>query len=493
LVSTRQFRISEESVIGNKKATSISDKLSGWGKVCPRDPVAQSFTVKEKTGIFLTAVDVFFYSKDSTLPVTLQIRPLDDGGTPSNRLLYEQTLESSEVVVNKVDLSANTLTVIGATENSVVGFNRGPWNINQNSGLYNVSTGNFASGNSTATIPESTAINLSQQLVGTELPGNLVPTRFVLKYPVYLTGNNSNYCFVLLTDSIPAGGADSGPALESTYQVYFAQTGKVEGHNLRSTPVHRKTALVEGEDEINFILGTETQIENIPGSDGVLFKSGNGISWEADQRADLKYALHKAVFDTTENAEIEFANESLGFPLGYTQLETDPVQTVKGSSRIRVRHSNHNIPVGSKVQFIIEATDTNLNLNGLPRQVIENVDGHEIISATLNSYVVDLGVTNLATKSGNVGGGTFYATKHIRFEEVTLLSDPVSLPGTEIRWRISPTTGATPFDTSAEPYKSVGNFSMELKAEVPFPTSMQVASALNEKTSLAQMQTYLRC
>lgn len=485
LVSTRQFRISEESVIGNKKAVSISDKLSGWGKVCPRDPVAQSFTVKEKTGIFLTAVDVFFYSKDSSLPVTLQIRPLDDGGTPSNRLLYEQTLESSEVVINKVDLTANTLTVVGATQNAIVGFNRGPWNINQNSGLYNVTTGNFASGKSTATIPESTPINLSQQLVGTELPGNLVPTRFVLKYPVYLTGNNSNYCFVLLTDSVPAGGAESGPALEDTYQVYFAQTGKVEGHNLRSSPVHRKTPLAEGEDEINFILGTETQIENIPGSDGVLFKSGNGISWEVDQRADLKYALHKAVFDVNESAEIEFVNESLGFPLGYTQLETDPVQTIKGSSRIRVKHPNHNIPVGSKVQFIIEATDTNLNLNGLARQVLEDSEGHAIVTASLDSYVVDLGETNLATASGNVGGGTFYASKHIRFEEVTLISDPVVLPGTEIRWRISPTTGATPFDTSAEAYKSLGDFAMELKAEVPFPASMQVASSLNEKTFLA--------
>lgn len=39
------------------------------------DPIAQSFYVQPETGYFATAVDLFFYSKDPTLPVTIQLRP----------------------------------------------------------------------------------------------------------------------------------------------------------------------------------------------------------------------------------------------------------------------------------------------------------------------------------------------------------------------------------------------------------------------------------
>jgi hypothetical protein len=39
------------------------------------DPIAQTFYVQPETGYFATAIDLFFYSKDPTLPVTIQLRP----------------------------------------------------------------------------------------------------------------------------------------------------------------------------------------------------------------------------------------------------------------------------------------------------------------------------------------------------------------------------------------------------------------------------------
>ena len=45
-----------------------------------RDPLAQSFFVKDETGIFLTGVDVYFETKDeSGIPVTLQLRTMENG------------------------------------------------------------------------------------------------------------------------------------------------------------------------------------------------------------------------------------------------------------------------------------------------------------------------------------------------------------------------------------------------------------------------------
>lgn len=43
------------------------------------DPLAQTFFVDEDNGIFPTSVDVFFQSKDSSIPVTLQIREVSSG------------------------------------------------------------------------------------------------------------------------------------------------------------------------------------------------------------------------------------------------------------------------------------------------------------------------------------------------------------------------------------------------------------------------------
>ena len=45
-----------------------------WG-----DPIAQSFIVSEESGIFPSSVEVYFSSKDASLPVTLQIRELVNG------------------------------------------------------------------------------------------------------------------------------------------------------------------------------------------------------------------------------------------------------------------------------------------------------------------------------------------------------------------------------------------------------------------------------
>jgi hypothetical protein len=62
------------------------------------DPLAQSFYVREDTGLFLTSVEVFFETKDEEIPVTLQIRPITNG-VPSNVVVpfSEVTLEPEKI------------------------------------------------------------------------------------------------------------------------------------------------------------------------------------------------------------------------------------------------------------------------------------------------------------------------------------------------------------------------------------------------------------
>ncbi len=49
------------------------------------DPLAQSFYVDVETGIFVTSVDLYFFSKDENFPVTVQLRPIELG-LPTNKI-----------------------------------------------------------------------------------------------------------------------------------------------------------------------------------------------------------------------------------------------------------------------------------------------------------------------------------------------------------------------------------------------------------------------
>lgn len=73
-----------------------------------KDPLAQSFFVEDETGVFLTAVEVFFETKDDDIPVTLQLRTMI-AGVPSNIVIpfSEVTLEPERINVS-VDGSVAT-------------------------------------------------------------------------------------------------------------------------------------------------------------------------------------------------------------------------------------------------------------------------------------------------------------------------------------------------------------------------------------------------
>lgn len=63
--------VSEERVV---QTTRVEERQIGW-----YDPLAQSFIVDEEGGVFLTGVDIFFNTKDANIPVSMQIRTMENG------------------------------------------------------------------------------------------------------------------------------------------------------------------------------------------------------------------------------------------------------------------------------------------------------------------------------------------------------------------------------------------------------------------------------
>ena len=63
------------------------------------DPLAQSFRVTENPGIFLTSMDVFFFSKSNTIPIELRLVHLENG-YPTTRIIDSKVLEPSQVSIS---------------------------------------------------------------------------------------------------------------------------------------------------------------------------------------------------------------------------------------------------------------------------------------------------------------------------------------------------------------------------------------------------------
>lgn len=103
--SIRNAQIIQEIVAENDTVSRTIERVArdtGW-----YDPLAQTFLVQQKGGAFLSKVDIFFATKDSKLPVTLEIREVVNG-YPGQRIL-----PFSKVTLNPQDvkLSSNSVTM----------------------------------------------------------------------------------------------------------------------------------------------------------------------------------------------------------------------------------------------------------------------------------------------------------------------------------------------------------------------------------------------
>lgn len=65
------------------------------------DPLAQSFYIDQPGGMFISSIDVFFQSKDDNIPVTIDIRTIENG-IPTETILpfSTKTIKSSDVTVS---------------------------------------------------------------------------------------------------------------------------------------------------------------------------------------------------------------------------------------------------------------------------------------------------------------------------------------------------------------------------------------------------------
>jgi len=190
---------------GPIRTTEPAEALDDWSTVAGwYDPLAQTIMVDMDGGMFISAVDLFFSTKDDGttsdgfVPVTCQIRHTVNG-YPGPKILGEKVLYPKDV-------------------------------------------------------------NISE--LGTE------PTQFVFPSPIYVQ-DQTEYCIVILAET-------------QGYRCHISRMGQeaVDGSGIISTQPHA----------------------------GVFFKSQNASTWTADQMEDLKFRVHRAVFDTSARGEVILEN-----------------------------------------------------------------------------------------------------------------------------------------------------------------------------------------
>jgi hypothetical protein len=110
--AVRNAELVEEQLTDNRVIVQTAERVvadTGWW-----DPLAQTFLIEQRGGAFLTKLDVFFATKDSAIPVTLEIREVVNG-YPGKRVLpfSKVTLKPEQV-----NLSSTTVNLDGVATNS---------------------------------------------------------------------------------------------------------------------------------------------------------------------------------------------------------------------------------------------------------------------------------------------------------------------------------------------------------------------------------------
>ena len=276
-------------------------------------------------------------------------------------------------------------------------------------------------------------------------------------------------------------------------QVYTSTNGKIPTYIEFDAPIYVKpgeysVCIGSGSDEYSIHISEINEIDVNTGrkilvqpSLGSLYKSSNNLTWTPVQEADLKFAIYRAVFDTSVVGNIDFTINKTG--LTTEQLTKDPLEVFNGSNLMRVHHFNHGMTNGSYVKLlgIQEAydamTQTAKTLYGVSFNSII-YSNLEISNVTSNSYTVEL--SGNANADARFGGSSVIAERNIIVDALY----PVIGKIEESSTRITPKIKATSID-----YVVDSNYQVLEKSTNELSSRRIVASPANQALLLASADT----
>ena len=109
IISVRNARVTSEEQFDSRTLISVSSETSEETRYC--DPLAQTFLIEDSSlegGVFLTKVDLYFFTKDEEIPVALDIRTVENGNPTQTILPFSKVVKQADDVFTSADASKPT-------------------------------------------------------------------------------------------------------------------------------------------------------------------------------------------------------------------------------------------------------------------------------------------------------------------------------------------------------------------------------------------------
>ena len=108
VIAVRNASVVRDTVVQRRtvRSTRTSTRQVGWW-----DPLAQSFIINAKGGMFITSVDIYFRTKDARVPINMQIRTMENGYPTTTILPFaDVTVEPDDVNISETGAVATRFT-----------------------------------------------------------------------------------------------------------------------------------------------------------------------------------------------------------------------------------------------------------------------------------------------------------------------------------------------------------------------------------------------
>ena len=109
IISVRNAKITSEDQFDSRTLVSVSETETEETRYV--DPLAQTFLIEDSNlegGVFLTKIDLYFFTKDEEIPVALDIRTVENGTPTQTVLPFSKVVKQSEDVFTSTDASKPT-------------------------------------------------------------------------------------------------------------------------------------------------------------------------------------------------------------------------------------------------------------------------------------------------------------------------------------------------------------------------------------------------
>ena len=109
IISVRNAKVTSEDMFDSRTVTSSSSSSRNEVRFC--DPLAQTFLIEDQSlegGVFLTKVDIFFFTKDEEIPVSLDIRTVVNGNPTQIIVPLSKVTKEPADVFTSTDASTPT-------------------------------------------------------------------------------------------------------------------------------------------------------------------------------------------------------------------------------------------------------------------------------------------------------------------------------------------------------------------------------------------------